>query len=96
MMTTVYCFVDAEWGDDVAAIAVCGECGATIGQHLSSNADWAHFDIMRPYHEREYAQHMAERHDHSEVRMMWLDKPLDNPALLALIERTETKEDSQP
>ena len=97
MTTTVYCFVDAQWGDDVAATAVCGECGATIGGHMSSNADWAHFDIMRPYHEREYVQHVTERHGESAVTMRWLDKPLECPELLALLERLDQNEEtSQP
>ena len=70
--------------------------GVGIGSHLSSNADWARHDIMRPSHERDYTKHATKQHGQSEVNMLWLDTPRQSSELLALIERAKQEEDSQP
>ena len=71
----VYCFINNEWMGDVAVIAVCGACGDVIGNHVSSNEDWAKHDIEREYHHWEYHRHMAERHNAASYWAEWVDNP---------------------
>ena len=84
---TVYCFVNAAWGDDVVAVAVCGICGTGIGSHVSSDEAWAKHDIMSEHHAKHYLEHAREAHRLAGVvEMRWLKKPLEVPELVALME----------
>ena len=83
-MTIIYCFVNGGWGDDVVGVAVCASCGSVVGQHVSSNENWAQHDLTRSYHVQDYEQHAHEQHASDAVQVAWLEKPEDSSELRAL------------
>lgn len=87
--TTVYCFIDGNWMGDVAVIAVCGACGDVIGQHVSSNEDWAKHDIMREYHRKEYQSHAQESHSAETCNIEWVDNPSSHARIQELIQQRQ-------